>query len=75
VEALGLDDYLEGGALVVEWGEKLPAARRADALTLELAIVGEHERAISASAAGERGAGLLAAWRALADAAPARELG
>ena len=65
VEALGLDDYLEGGALVVEWGEKLPAARRADALVLDLAIVSEHERAIVAEAAGDRGAELLAAWHAV----------
>ena len=65
VEALGLDDYLEGGALVVEWGEKLPAARRADALVLDFAIVSERERAISADAAGDRGAELLAAWRAV----------
>ena len=65
VEALGLDDVLERGAVVVEWGEKLPAARRADALVLEFSIVSEHERAIVAEAAGERGAALLAAWRAI----------
>jgi len=67
VEALGLDDYLEGGALVVEWGEKLPAGRRADALVLDFAIVSERERAISAEAAGDRGAELLAAWHAVED--------
>jgi len=67
VEALGLDDYLEGGALVVEWGEKLPVARRADALVLDFAIVSERERAISADAAGDRGAELLAAWRTIVD--------
>ena len=70
VEALGLDDYLEAGALVVEWGEKLPAARRADALILDFAIVSEHQRAISADASGERGAELLGAWRAVASATP-----
>ena len=67
VEALGLDDYLEGGALVVEWGEKLPAARRADGLVLDFAIVSDRERAISADAAGDRGAELLAAWHAVED--------
>jgi tRNA threonylcarbamoyl adenosine modification protein YjeE len=67
VEALGLDDVLEGGAVVVEWGEKLPAARRADALVLDFAIVSERERAIVAEAAGARGAALLAAWRAIVD--------
>ena len=75
VEALGLDDYLERGALAVEWGEKLPAARRADALILDFALVTEHERAITAQAKGPRGADLLAAWNALSpsvDAATAR---
>ena len=67
VEGLGLDDYLEGGALVVEWGEKLPAARRADALVLDFGIVSEHERAILAAATGARGAALLAAWRTIVD--------
>jgi tRNA threonylcarbamoyladenosine biosynthesis protein TsaE len=70
VEGLGLDEYLEGGAVVVEWGEKLPPARCADALMLDFAIVSERERAISASAAGARGAELLAAWQALAAATP-----
>lgn len=70
VEGLGMDDYLEDGALVVEWGEKLPAARRADALMLEFAIVSEGERSISAEAAGARGAELLAAWRAAVATGP-----
>ena len=70
VEALGLDDYLQNGALVVEWGEKLPSARRADALILDFAILSEHQRAISANAAGDRGAELLAAWHVLLAAAP-----
>jgi tRNA threonylcarbamoyladenosine biosynthesis protein TsaE len=65
VEELGLDEYLERGVLVAEWGEKLPAARRAEALTLTFAIVSESERTIAADAQGGRGAELLAAWRAL----------
>ena len=68
VEGLGLDDHLESGAIVVEWGEKLPAARRRDALHLDFAIASEGERAISAAASGARGAALLAAWRAIAEA-------
>ncbi|MGH7731944.1 MAG: tRNA (adenosine(37)-N6)-threonylcarbamoyltransferase complex ATPase subunit type 1 TsaE, partial [Candidatus Eiseniibacteriota bacterium] len=71
VESLGLDDHLEGGALVVEWGEKLPAARRADALRLDFAIVSGCERAITAAASGARGAELLAAWHAIAATTPA----
>jgi len=70
VAALGLEHYLEHGALVAEWGEKLPFARRADALSLEFAIVSEHERAITAEAAGDRGAALLAAWQAMAPPLP-----
>lgn len=67
VAGLGLEHYLEHGVLVVEWGEKLPFARRTDALSLDFAIVSEHERAIIAEAAGVRGADLLAAWRAIAE--------
>jgi tRNA threonylcarbamoyladenosine biosynthesis protein TsaE len=70
VEALGLDDYLKSGALVVEWGDKLPSARRADALMLDFAIISERERAISANAAGDRGTELLAAWHVLLAATP-----
>ena len=66
VEGLGLDEALERGALVVEWGERLPAASLADALTITFAIEGEHARSLAANATGPRGAELLAAWRTLA---------
>ena len=65
VDGLGLEEQLGRGALVVEWGEKLPVSLLTDALTLEFEIVSEHERAIAAHAAGERGRALLEAWRAL----------
>jgi len=68
LEGLGIEDHLERAALVVEWGEKLPAALKAEALVLEFEIVSEHERAIRASAAGARGRELLAAWHAIAPA-------
>jgi len=68
LDGLGLEDHREAAALVVEWGEKLPAALRSDALTLEFEIVSEHERAVTAHAEGGRGSELLAAWRALATA-------
>lgn len=71
LEGLGLEDHLERAALVVEWGEKLPASLRAQALTLEFAIVSEPQRAIGARAAGRRGAALLAAWQSILGAAPA----
>jgi tRNA threonylcarbamoyladenosine biosynthesis protein TsaE len=65
-EGLGLEEQLERGVLVAEWGEKLPAALRAEALTLRFEIVSESARAITARAAGARGLALLARWRALA---------
>lgn len=64
-EALGIEELLERGALVVEWGEKLPAALRTDALILEFEIVSATERVIAAHAVGARGRALLGAWRAL----------
>ena len=62
VDGLGLEELVDEGALVVEWGEKLPAWLRAEALTLVFEVLSEHERAITASAAGERGGELLAVW-------------
>jgi len=71
-EALGLEEPLERGALVVEWGEKLPAHLRAGALTLTFAMASPGVRTIAASAAGGRGAALLAAWSAARPVEPAR---
>ena len=65
VEGLGLDEQIERGVLVAEWGEKLPAALRREALTLRFEILSAGERAITARAAGPRGLALLARWRAL----------
>src|SRR5262249_43526464 len=39
-EGLGLDELLERGALVAEWGERLPVALRQEALELCFAITG-----------------------------------
>ena len=66
VEGLGLEEQIERGVLVVEWGEKLPAALRSDALTLRFEIRSESTRMITARAAGARGLALLSRWRALA---------
>ena len=62
VDGLGLEEVVDEGALVVEWGEKLPAWLRKEVLTLTFEVLSEHERAVTASAAGERGAELLAVW-------------
>jgi tRNA threonylcarbamoyladenosine biosynthesis protein TsaE len=64
-DGLGLDERLEDAALVVEWGEKLPARLRADALTLSFEIAGETGRILHASASGPRGQELLDSWRTL----------
>jgi tRNA threonylcarbamoyladenosine biosynthesis protein TsaE len=72
-EDLGLDERLERAAMVVEWGERLPAHLRADALTLSFEIRAEQERWIRATATGARGGALLAAWREIGAATgPAR---
>ena len=66
-EGLGLEEYAERGALVVEWGDKLPARWRADALVLRFEPgVDENARTLSASGAGPRGHALLGAWDAIA---------
>ena len=62
-DLLGLEELRERGPLVVEWGEKLPARLRDDALELRFAIVSDQVRSISAAASGERGRELLARWR------------
>ena len=65
IEGLGLEEYAERGALVVEWGERLPNAWRADALEITITPLEGDARRLSAHAQGERGAELLAAWHAL----------
>lgn len=68
VDALGLEEYAETGALVVEWGERLPAHWLEDALALAFTAGEGDERTIEASlpAPGSaRGRELLASWRAL----------
>jgi tRNA threonylcarbamoyladenosine biosynthesis protein TsaE len=61
-DGLGLEELVDDGALVVEWGEKLPAWVREEALTLVFEVLSEHGRSVTASAAGRRGGELLAAW-------------
>jgi len=71
VDALGLEEYAEQGAIVVEWGERLPAHWLEDALALAFAAGEGDERTIEASlpAPGSaRGRELLEAWRALPEA-------
>lgn len=69
VDGLGLEDYAARGALVVEWGERLPGAWLEDALHLTFTAGEGDERSIAADAAGGRGRALLAAWTALPESA------
>lgn len=69
--SLGLEEALERGALVVEWGEKLPAWLRDEALEVRIEILGEAERRLVADAVRGRGLALLEAWRrAVAESGP-----
>ncbi len=65
VDGLGLEEYASRGVLVVEWGERLPAAWRAEALELAFVVGDGDERTLTARGHGARGAALLAAWCAL----------
>lgn len=69
---LGIEDLAERGALAVEWGEKLPAAWRAESLEILIERISETGRRLTASARGGRGLELLGAWRTLGEGAGAR---
>jgi tRNA threonylcarbamoyladenosine biosynthesis protein TsaE len=64
-DGLGLEELVEDGVLVAEWGERLPGWLRADALTIDFAVLGAEERALTATATGARGGVLLERWLAL----------
>ena len=65
VEGLGLEEYAESGALVVEWVERLPAAWRDEALAIAIEPGEGDARTLVASAQRGRGLELLAAWQTL----------
>ncbi|MEO5989006.1 MAG: tRNA (adenosine(37)-N6)-threonylcarbamoyltransferase complex ATPase subunit type 1 TsaE [Candidatus Eisenbacteria bacterium] len=69
VEGLGLEEYAERGALVVEWGERLPVAWLAEALMIAIEPAEGDARVLRASAFGGRGKVLLEAWRTLPESA------
>ena len=66
LDGLGLEEHREGGALVVEWGERLPSRWLDDALLLAFVAGEGDERTIVASARAGRGLELLEAWRSIA---------
>lgn len=67
-EGLGLEEMLEAGALIVEWGERLPAALRREALAITIEPRDGDERRFTAHAERGRGLALLEAWSRLASA-------
>jgi tRNA threonylcarbamoyladenosine biosynthesis protein TsaE len=62
VEELGLDEELERSALVVEWGEMLPARFLAEALEIVFERLEGERRRLTAAARAGRGLELLAGW-------------
>ena len=64
VDGLGLEEMADRAALVVEWGERLPAGWRREALCIELEPRPDGSRAIAARATSGRGLVLLDAWSA-----------
>ena len=67
---LGLDEQRERGALVVEWGERLPMTWSDRALRIDFEIGPEDRRVLRASAGAPRSLELLAAWDALEPVSP-----
>src|SRR5207249_4251418 len=55
----GIEEMLDRGVVVVEWGDRLPAAHAVAALLLAFTIEGESVRAVTAQARGFRGRALL----------------
>jgi tRNA threonylcarbamoyladenosine biosynthesis protein TsaE len=67
VPGLGLDELLDRGALLVEWGEKLTAGLLAEALTVAIELgAGDERRVVAWAPSDTRGAALLRGWRAAA---------
>jgi tRNA threonylcarbamoyladenosine biosynthesis protein TsaE len=65
LDSLGLGDYVERAAVVVEWGERLPTSWQARALRLDFEVGAGNQRRLRAAADGARGIELMAAWNAL----------
>jgi tRNA threonylcarbamoyl adenosine modification protein YjeE len=64
IEELGLDEMLEGGAvLFVEWGRKFPEMAEKTSLWVELDIVSDDERRVRLVGAGPRGDAIITALR------------
>ena len=65
IETLGIEEYLERGVVLVEWGERLPGAWLDDALHITITPGDGDVRLLTAAGTGSRGVELLADWCAL----------
>ncbi len=54
LEALGLEEFVERGVVVVEWADRVEAALPADRLTITIEPTGEQQRTMHLSAPGGR---------------------
>ena len=57
---LGPEEFLDAGALLIEWAGRVAAVLPADRLTLSLTVTGEESRKIAATAGGPDSRRLLA---------------
>ena len=57
---LGPEEFLDAGAALIEWAERVAAVLPADRLTLSLSVTGEERREVAATAGGPDSRRLLA---------------
>lgn len=65
LDALGIDEFAEQGAILVEWADRVAGALPEDRLTIAIEPTGEQSRELRASAAGPRASEIaesLARW-------------
>jgi tRNA threonylcarbamoyladenosine biosynthesis protein TsaE len=64
LEEIGLVDYLEGGGVaVVEWFDRFPDFRPPDRIDVDITILDEESRRITATATGPTSAKRLETWK------------
>lgn len=61
LDALGLDEFIESGAIIVEWADRVADALPAERLTITIEPVGEQERTLRLHGLSERAATLIQA--------------
>jgi tRNA threonylcarbamoyladenosine biosynthesis protein TsaE len=67
LDQIGLDEILRGdGVVAVEWADRFDVLP-ADSLRVEIAVAGDTERAIAASAGGPASRAVLSAWTGAID--------